>query len=68
MLSGLIERHNGYLKIKNPIYRHVFNSEWGVAFSPDGQTIVSASLDKTMKLWNIDGTELRTLRGHSASI
>ncbi|MBD2534502.1 AAA-like domain-containing protein [Nostoc flagelliforme FACHB-838] len=28
LLSGLVERHNGYLKIKNPIYRNVFNSQW----------------------------------------
>ncbi|BAZ27006.1 WD-40 repeat-containing protein [Kalymmatonema gypsitolerans NIES-4073] len=28
LLSGLVEKHNGYLKIKNPIYRSVFNSEW----------------------------------------
>ncbi len=28
LLSGLLEKHNGYLKIKNPIYRHVFNAEW----------------------------------------
>ncbi|MEA5567567.1 AAA-like domain-containing protein [Anabaena sp. UHCC 0399] len=30
LLSGLVEKHNGYLKIKNPIYRHIFNSEWVV--------------------------------------
>ncbi|MDZ8258892.1 AAA-like domain-containing protein [Nostoc sp. ChiQUE01b] len=28
LLSGLVEKHNGYLKIKNPIYRNVFNTEW----------------------------------------
>jgi WD40 repeat protein len=28
LLSGLVEKRNGYLKIKNPIYRHVFNAEW----------------------------------------
>ncbi|MFN6537615.1 MAG: AAA-like domain-containing protein [Nostoc sp. EkiNYC01] len=28
LLSGLVEKHNGYLKIKNPIYRHVFNAQW----------------------------------------
>lgn len=27
-LSGLVEKCNGYLKIRNPIYRHVFNDEW----------------------------------------
>ncbi|WP_414567438.1 AAA-like domain-containing protein [Nostoc sp. CCY 9925] len=28
LLSGLVEKRNGYLKIKNPIYRTIFNSEW----------------------------------------
>jgi len=27
LLSGLVERHNGSLKIKNPIYRNVFNAQ-----------------------------------------
>ncbi|WP_236556778.1 AAA-like domain-containing protein [Calothrix sp. PCC 7507] len=30
LLSGLVEKRNGYLKIKNPIYRHVFDAEWVV--------------------------------------
>ncbi|MCW5314607.1 hypothetical protein GTQ43_12520 [Nostoc sp. KVJ3] len=30
LLSGLVEKHNGYLKIKNPIYHNVFNSEWAI--------------------------------------
>lgn len=28
LLSGLVEKRDGYLKIKNPIYRTIFNSEW----------------------------------------
>ncbi|MBD2342546.1 WD40 domain-containing protein [Anabaena subtropica] len=28
LLSGLVQKQNGYLKIKNPIYRHVFNHQW----------------------------------------
>jgi WD40 repeat protein len=28
LLSGLVEKYHGHLKIKNPIYRLVFNQEW----------------------------------------
>ncbi|MEH2386517.1 MAG: AAA-like domain-containing protein, partial [Nostoc sp.] len=39
-----------------------------VAFSPDGQTIASASGDKTVKLWNRKGQLLQTLQGHRDSV
>src|SRR4051812_7737835 len=35
---------------------------WGVAFSPDSQTLATSSVDGTVKLWRVaDGTLLRTL-------
>jgi len=39
-----------------------------VSFSPDGQTIVSASSDGTVKLWGIDGTLLQTFQGHKDKV
>ena len=39
-----------------------------MAVTPDGQRAVSASADKTLKVWDLDsGRELRTLAGHSSS-
>ncbi|KJH72389.1 WD40 domain-containing protein [Aliterella atlantica] len=41
---------------------------FGTIFSPDGQTIVSVSGDKTVKLWRRDGTLIKTLIGHNDSV
>ena len=39
-----------------------------VDISPDSQLIASGSVDKTIKLWRRDGTEVATLKGHQAIV
>ena len=40
----------------------------GVDFSPDGQNIVTAGHDRSLKLWQNDGTLLKSLFGHDGAV
>ena len=45
------------------------NMVYGVAFSPDGRLVATASWDKTAKVWDVtSGQEVRTLFGHTAEV
>ncbi|MBE9213131.1 CHAT domain-containing protein [Plectonema cf. radiosum LEGE 06105] len=41
---------------------------WSLNFSPDGKTFATASADKTVKLWNLDGKVLKTLKSHEDEV
>jgi len=39
------------------------------AYSPDGKRIVSASFDKSLRIWEaVSGQELLTLKGHTGPV
>jgi WD40 repeat protein len=45
------------------------SSVWGIAVMPDGRSVLSASHDRTLKMWEISsGCELRALAGHSSQV
>ncbi|NEO39847.1 MAG: hypothetical protein F6J90_27345 [Moorea sp. SIOASIH] len=66
--------HQGQLLHTLTGYRDPFDFVIIVAFSPDGQTIATASDigtasdEYTVKLWNLQGKHLHTLTGHSEPV
>ncbi|MEC4817415.1 MAG: WD40 repeat domain-containing protein, partial [Scytonema sp. PMC 1069.18] len=45
-----------------PVHTDVVSA---IRFSPNSQLIATASYDKTVKLWHLDGTLYKTLHGHN---
>ncbi|HEY9619683.1 MAG TPA: TIR domain-containing protein [Crinalium sp.] len=52
---------------KNRLEGHL-DTVQSLSFSPDGKAIASASFDKTVKLWSLDGHGIKTLKGHTGRV
>jgi WD40 repeat protein len=45
------------------------NTVWPISFSPDGNYVVTGSMDTTAKIWDLRANKLlRTLKGHTAGV
>ncbi|NER28350.1 MAG: hypothetical protein F6J89_12120, partial [Symploca sp. SIO1C4] len=68
-LSVVTELNNAVYGVRelNRLEGHS-GSVTSVSFSSNGKLIVSGSEDKTVKLWNIEGSLLATLEGHNGSV
>jgi len=49
------------------LHGHTARVNWA-AFGPDGQKIVTASADRTARVWDVHGVPLATLTGHSDAV
>jgi len=68
-ISLRCKRHNVIDMINIESFAGHTNPVNSVCFSPDGRFVLSASLDETMKLWQVStGHCLQTFRGHKNSI
>ena len=51
-----------------PVFKGHEGAVTAVAWSPDGKQLVSSSRDKTVRVWNLDGTPGPVLKGHEAYV
>ena len=54
--------------VRLPGRHDLFDSLHSVRFCPDGTCVVTASGDRTARVWSLGGRERATLRGHTANV
>ncbi|MCG9886628.1 MAG: hypothetical protein MH825_13875 [Cyanobacteria bacterium] len=61
-VAATLQQALGRVREKNRLEGHG-QTVWAVRVSPDGQTILSASSDRTVRVWNADGSPRRDRTG-----
>ncbi|MBD2414272.1 hypothetical protein FACHB389_23240 [Nostoc calcicola FACHB-389] len=64
---GALQQSVYWIKERNRLEEHQALI-WGVTFSHNSKLIASTSYDKTIKLWNLDGSVYKTLKGHKDKV
>ncbi|NJP06907.1 MAG: hypothetical protein HC837_15460 [Chloroflexaceae bacterium] len=66
--TNVRQRRTNGVQLIRTLYGHT-SEVLGVAWSPDGQQLASASHDRSIKLWQVaNGTCLTTITGHSQKV
>ena len=64
-----LEQEKGRNDFAGSVFRAHQNEILAVAWSPDGKTLASGSMDKTAALWDVETeTRLYTLKGHKQAV
>ena len=64
-------RKRKFSTIKYKLLAHTFKNKsnvYCVNFSPDNLSFISGSEDRTIKLWSIDGSLIRSFTGHTGAV
>lgn len=67
--SSMDDAEGAFVQVSDKALKAHRGSVYALAISPDGKTIISASGDKTIKLWSsLEGKLRATLEGHNSEV
>ena len=66
VLSALVQSV-GWVREENRLLDHQ-DAVLGISFSPDGELLATGSNDRTVKLWRLDGSHVKTLGNYESEV